>query len=130
MPELPEVQTIVSQLKTKVLNRTFVDSWTDAPNLFKGVNFNVFKKTLKGKKILDINRRGKYIIFKLSDGLYVLAHQKMTGHFMFGKWIFKKGKWLAQNNSALSEDKANKYIHLVFYLDNKEMLAFVLFQVL
>ncbi len=124
MPELPEVQTIVSQLKTKVLNRTFVDSWTDTPNLLKGVSFGVFKKTIKGKKILDINRRGKYIIFKLSDGLFILAHQKMTGHFMIGKWKQEKGKWFAQSKGALAEDKANKYIHFVFILDNKEMLAF------
>lgn len=124
MPELPEVSTIVSQLKTKALHRAFVNSWTDTPNLLKGISFKKFSQEIKGKKILDVSRRGKYIIFKLSDNLYILAHQKMTGHFMLGKWGKLKNKWIAKDKGALADDKANKYIRFIFYLDNGQMLAF------
>lgn len=35
MPELPEVETTVRELKTKVLGRTFVNLWTDFKKLVK-----------------------------------------------------------------------------------------------
>ena len=35
MPELPEVETTVRGLQKKVLNRTFVDFWTDSKKLIK-----------------------------------------------------------------------------------------------
>lgn len=52
MPELPEVETIVNELKKKVLKRTFIDVSTDTEKLFKKPdNFNKFKKEIKGKKM-------------------------------------------------------------------------------
>ena len=52
MPELPEVQTTVDGLKTKVLNRTFVDVWSDWKKLVKKPkDFEQFKKDIKNKKI-------------------------------------------------------------------------------
>lgn len=100
MPELPEVETTVKGLQ-KVLNRAFVDIWTDIGKFKK-------LKQLKGKKVKKIWRRGKNIIFEFSDGYSLLIHQKMTGHFLYGNW---------------KRDKANKYIHLKFLLDNKKILA-------
>jgi len=35
MPELPEVETIVRDLKKVVLKRTFLDVWTDFPQMAK-----------------------------------------------------------------------------------------------
>jgi len=133
MPELPEVETIVRGLKTKVLRRTFVDVWTDFKKTIrlrsdlggqvkKSDSFKVFKKRIKGKKILDIRRRGKNIIFDLSDGLSLLIHQKLTGHLLYGNWNMKQGKWLAGEKGWL-EDPVNRFIHLMFWLDNGRMLA-------
>jgi formamidopyrimidine-DNA glycosylase len=109
MPELPEVQTTVLGLKKKVLNRTFIDVWTDTEKLFKNISFPKFKKEIKGKKIKNICRRGKNIIFELSEDYSMLVHLKMTGHFLYDKW---------------EEDKMNSFIHVKFYLDNKKILAF------
>lgn len=124
MPELPEVQTIVSQLKTKVLKRTFVDCWTDTPKLLKGISFDIFKKKISKKRIKNIWRRGKNILFELSDGLFMLIHQKMTGHLMLGKWEKKNGFWIPKTDGPFAKDKANKYIRFIFFLDNGQMLAF------
>ena len=107
MPELPEVQTTVSGL-TKVLNRTFVNVWTDAEKLFKNSRFANFKKEIKNKKINKVYRRGKNIIFDLSGGYSMLVHQKMTGHLLYDKW---------------QEDRMNSYIHVKFFLDNGKTLA-------
>ena len=133
MPELPEVETIVSGLKKKVLRRTFIDVWADFKKTIrlrsdfggqvkKSDIFKVFKKHVKGKKILDIRRRGKNIIFNLSGGLSLLIHQKLTGHLLYGNWNMKRGKWLVEGKGWL-EDSVNRFIHLMFWLDNGRMLA-------
>ena len=50
-----------------------------------------------------------------------MVHQKLTGHFLLGKWKKENDKWKAP--SGFLSEKVNTYIHLLFTLDNKEMLA-------
>lgn len=123
MPELPEVEVIVKGLKKKVLNRTFFDVWTDAPKIFKKPKtFSDFKKTIKGKKIKNVWRRGKNIIFDLSSGFSLLIHQKLTGHLLVGRWQMRKGKWKSLIKGPL-EEKINLYIHAIFWFDGGLMMA-------
>jgi len=123
MPELPEVETTVKGLKSKVLLRTFIDVWSDwEKTVKKPKNFKDFKKQIKGKKIKKIWRRAKNIIFDLSDGYSLLVHQKMTGHLLYGIWNIKHGKWVSVGNKNL-EDPMNKFLHLIFFLDNGKMIA-------
>jgi formamidopyrimidine-DNA glycosylase len=140
MPELPEVETIVRDLNLKVLKRTFIDVWIGEKKLIKRPkNFNKFKNLIKGRKIKRISRRGKNIIFELSDDFMLLVHQKMTGHFLIGNWkLFPPGRshtgreiaYLPAKQSnweplkrGLLNDPVNRYIHLMFWLDNGFMLA-------
>ncbi|MCX6791261.1 MAG: bifunctional DNA-formamidopyrimidine glycosylase/DNA-(apurinic or apyrimidinic site) lyase [Candidatus Gribaldobacteria bacterium] len=91
----------------------------------KGQNqgFVQFKKKIKGKKITQIKRLGKNIILELSGGLSLLIHQKMTGHLMYGQWQ-KQGKlWVSQQENAIKADPMNRFLHLIFYLDNGYQLA-------
>jgi formamidopyrimidine-DNA glycosylase len=123
MPELPEVETIVRDLNRKVLNRAFLNVWSDEKRLVKKPgNFEEFKKKIKGKKILKIWRRAKNIIFNLSGGYILLIHQKLTGHLLCGKWKMTNGKWQPLTKGPL-EDPKNRFIHLVFWLDNNDMIA-------
>ena len=123
MPELPEVQTTVNGLQEKVLNRTFIDIWSDWEKLVKRPrDFALFKKELKDKKIVRVWRRAKNVIFELSDGYSLLIHQKMTGHLMVGTWIFLEGRWQSQKRGPLDE-KINTFLHLILFLDNGEMIA-------
>ena len=123
MPELPEVQTTVNGLNKKVLNRAFVDVWTDWKKIIKKpVNFGQFKKEIKNKKIKKIWRRAKNIIFDLSGNYSLLVHQKMTGHFLIGCWVLENGYWKPKEKGPL-EDPFNRYIHLMFWLSGGLMLA-------
>jgi len=115
MPELPEVQTTVSGLKSKVLNRTFVDVWTDTEKLFKNMSFGDFRKEIKNKKIKDIRRRGKNLIFELSEEYFLLVHLKMTGHFLYDECPPAGGQG--------QEDSMNRFIRARFFLDNDKVLA-------
>ena len=109
MPELPEVQTTVSGLKEKVLNRTFLNVWTDTEKIFKKPEFKEFKRKIKGKKIKNIERAGKNIIFKLSENCLMLVHLKMTGHFLYDNYD--------------KTDPMNSFIRVKFFLDNNKVLA-------
>ena len=122
MPELPEVETTVRGLQKRVLNRTFIDVWTDFKKMVKKPNFSGFKKGIINEKILNVKRRAKLIIFELSGEKILLIHQKLTGHLLLGKWRKRKNQWESLSNNCLAE-KINSYIHLLFYLDDGNMLA-------
>ncbi len=123
MPELPEVETTVNGLNSKVLHRTFIDLWSDWEKMVRlPKSFAVFQKELKGKKIKRVWRRAKNVIFELSDGYSLLIHQKMTGHLMVGKWKLEDKKWQAVDSDFFRE-KVNGYLHLIFFLDNGQMIA-------
>lgn len=124
MPELPEVETIVRELKKKVLGRTFLNIWTDSPKIIKRPKrLELFKKEIKNEKIKNIWRRGKNIIFNLSGGGNLLIHQKLTGHLLLGKWKKEGKKWKSKLSGPTKDDPVNKFLHLIFWLDNGQMLA-------
>lgn len=139
MPELPEVETTVRGLRKKVLKRTFIDVWSDWNKIVKKPkDFELFKNKLKHRKIKRIWRRAKNVIFDLSEGWSLLIHQKMTGHLMVGRWSLVNGsdgkaienprlqsnrdKWKPAEKGPL-EEKINMFIHLLFTLDNGQMIA-------
>ncbi len=102
MPELPEVETTVNELKEKIIGRKILKVWTDAEKLFKP-NFLEFEKGVIGRTIKEISRRGKNIIIELDSGKYILVHQKLTGSLLYGTEIERP------------------YIHLILSLDKGEI---------
>ncbi|MBZ9569526.1 bifunctional DNA-formamidopyrimidine glycosylase/DNA-(apurinic or apyrimidinic site) lyase [Patescibacteria group bacterium] len=136
MPELPEVETTVKDLNKKVLGRTFIDAWSDfEKQVKKPKNFAQFKKEIKGRKIKKVRRKGKNILFDLTDNKTLLIHQKLTGHLLVGYWtpthpppsresgpLLDSGYWRPKFKGPL-EEKINTYIHLLFTFDNSQMLA-------
>src|SRR3989344_443053 len=123
MPELPEVQTTVNGLHAEVLNRAFVDVWSDWQKMVKRPrDFAQFKKELEGKKIARVWRRAKNVIFELSEGYSLLIHMKMTGHLMVGEWQMANGEWQPKVPGPLG-DKVNGFLHVIFFLDNGDMIA-------
>jgi len=124
MPELPEVETIIRDLQKKIIGRKIKNVWTDFPKMIKKPkSFKDFKKGVKNKKIQRVWRRAKNIIFELSNNYSLLIHQKMTGHLLFGKWKAKNGKWISSVPGPLQNDPMNKFLHLIFFLDNGQQLA-------
>jgi len=124
MPELPEVETTVNGLKKEILGRKIEDVWTDVEKMVKKpCTFNAFKRDLIGRKVIKVWRRAKNILIDLSGGKTMLVHQKMTGHFLLGNWIFREGNWTSQTKNSLLADPANRFLHLIFWLDNGKMLA-------
>jgi len=127
MPELPEVETTVLDLKKaqpSILGAGFIDVWTDWKKIVKKPkSFAKFKKEIIGRKILNIRRRGKNILIDLSKNKVLLIHQKLTGHLLLGKWKFENGKWKSLIPGPLADDPMNKFLHLIFFLDDGRQLA-------
>ena len=133
MPELPEVQTIVSDLQKILPGLKIGDVWTDWKKMFparggsalggENTPFENFKKEVIGEKIISVKRIGKNILINLSGNKTVLVHQKMTGHFLYGKWRMVDGKWESKEMGAIRDDPQNRFIHLVFNLSNDRQLA-------
>ncbi|MFH0846328.1 MAG: DNA-formamidopyrimidine glycosylase [Patescibacteria group bacterium] len=81
MPELPEVQTVVSDLEKKVVGKTIVGFESVWKKQVRP-SFVKFKKGVVGKRILNSRRIGKHIILDLSDKNSIVIHLKMTGHLL------------------------------------------------
>jgi formamidopyrimidine-DNA glycosylase len=81
MPELPEVETIKRTLIQLVKGKTIESVSVFWPKMIKKpIEVEQFKDALKGQTILDVDRRGKFLKFILSD--YVLvSHLRMEGRY-------------------------------------------------
>jgi formamidopyrimidine-DNA glycosylase len=84
MPELPEVETIVRGLQKAVVGKKIKDVNLIFPGIVKQDSKN-FKQNVVKTKIIGVRRRGKFILFDLSNGKTILAHLGMTGSFLFEK---------------------------------------------
>ena len=141
MPELPEVQTVVSELNTKLKGLTVKRVVVRAPKLV-GVGpetlspkrttqestVQEFVHILSGKKILSVTRRAKLLIFDIQGLWSMFVHLKMTGQFIFEDTAQRKrtgGKYRILNKkSAPFVSLPCPYTHVIFYFTNGSILYF------
>jgi formamidopyrimidine-DNA glycosylase len=112
VPELPEVQTVVSDLNRKIVGYTVVDFWSDWPKAIKNKTLKNFQKEIKNRKVLQIRRIGKNIFIDLSGGKTLYLHLKMTGHLLLKPTTHNPQP--ATHNYF--KDKVNQYIHHIWTL--------------
>jgi len=129
MPELPEVFTIVQDLKTKISGHKILEVDSDWPSLIKEPDYKRFKKEIKGLFIEDIIRRGKNIIILLSRKKALIIHLKMTGHPLVSTcWEFTRGKLKKKDLEeckeldSIDKDPQNRFVHVGFTLDKGKSL--------
>ena len=108
MPELPEVETVKNSLKLKLIGRCIVDVRVYYDNIIEYPSVLEFKKNIVGKRINDIGRYGKWLIFYFDD-YCLLSHLRMEGKYFFRK----KG------------EKLYLHEHVAFLLDNEMELRYM-----
>jgi len=124
MPELPEVETIVRELRKDLIGLRFSGAWTDREKtLHQAGGLAYFKKEIKNKKILNVRRRAKYIVIDIEGKKTIFIHQKMSGHLLYGKWKLTDGKWQSQIKGPLKDDPQNRFIRVIMDLSNGRQLA-------
>lgn len=82
MPELPEVQTIVNDLKGAELSgQVIVRAAVHWPATIATCPPGIFCRQIQGRTIMGISRRAKLVLFQLDDGGLLAVHLRMTGRF-------------------------------------------------
>ncbi len=108
MPELPEVETVKKTILPLIQNKTIekVDIFYD--RLIQS-NLEDFKKDIVNKKILNVQRYGKYLFFDLSEDFILIIHLRMEGKFSYNS---------NNKNTRISSTT------LIFYFDDNTSLSF------
>lgn len=85
MPELPEVETIVRELNASdLIGKQILEAKVYWPRSIAVPEIDTFSNQLHNQSILQISRRGKFIVFTLSQ-YTLLVHLRMTGKFTISK---------------------------------------------
>jgi formamidopyrimidine-DNA glycosylase len=79
MPELPEVETIRSQLAPRLTGRRIERVEIYDARLTRPEPPEAVAHALAGERIADVRRRGKYLVFAFESGRHLLIHLRMTG---------------------------------------------------
>ena len=109
MPELPEVETLARSLRSKLIGLGFTGVEVTMEKIIKEPESSTgFAQLLVGKRILEIERRGKYLLCALSDDYVLLFHLRMTGSLVYG-----------QGDLTMP-----KHTHVIFCLDNGSRLRY------
>lgn len=108
MPELPEVEVIRRGLAPRIVGRRVVKVARGDKLLRRQSPPAELRHWLRGRRITDLQRRGKYLIFDLEDGVRLLVHLGMTGRLLLGPAPFP----------------ALPHVHLVLHLEGGLELGF------
>ncbi len=117
MPELPEVETVVRDLRPLLVGRAIVGATVRWKRTIATPDARKFAREIRAHKIAAITRRGKFLIFRLRGRgaqlnipttRYLLVHLRMTGGFHL-------------DPRAASRDK---HMHVCLQLDDGYELRF------
>lgn len=107
MPELPEVETVRETLKHLIVGRTIKDITVFYDGIIQANTVGEFKQSIIGKTFRDIRRIGKYLLFDFDD-VTMVSHLRMEGKYYF--------------RDTLKD--VTKHDHIVFHLDNGQLLSY------
>ncbi len=116
MPELPEVETTVRDLRPQLIGRGITRASVHWDRTIAHPPAAQFIKAIVGYTIRDITRRGKHLIFHLQPtddrgrrtDKFLLVHLRMTGGFGFHQ----------------PREKRDKHAHVALRLDDGRELRF------
>lgn len=79
MPELPDVELYLHALRPRLLDRTLLGVRVASPFLLRTVEPALPEAS--GRRVLDLRRLGKRIVFELQDDLFLVIHLMIAGRF-------------------------------------------------
>ncbi len=106
MPELPEVETIKNELSPWVVGQSFTQVTIFDAELVCGSSAEEVRRGLIEQKVESLGRRGKYLIFHLSNGRSLVIHLRMTGSLL------------------LNPKEVERYARAVFHFSSGHRLVF------
>lgn len=106
MPELPEVTTVINTLKKMILNDEIIDVDIYWDNIIDKIEVSDFKQKVINQHIVDIQRKGKLILFILDDYV-MLSHLRMEGKYYVD-----------------DQPTQDKHSHVIFHLASNRYLRY------
>jgi formamidopyrimidine-DNA glycosylase len=121
MPELPEVETVRRGLEAAMDGEHITCVEVRRPDL-RWPLAKDFAQRLKGKRVIGVGRRAKYLLVDLSSGDVLIMHLGMSGsfHVFLGKDKQDKhlGRYYHERSKHLAHD------HVVFHLASGASVMF------
>jgi formamidopyrimidine-DNA glycosylase len=108
MPELPEVETVKRSLTPYLKGKKIENVEMFFDGIIKYPTSASFRERIIGRTIIDLERRGKYLLFFLDEGLTLVIHLRMTGQLT-----------VCSRNLPI-----NKHTHLIFSLSSQQEWRF------
>jgi formamidopyrimidine-DNA glycosylase len=107
MPELPEVEHVARQLRQELIGRRITSVrvlWDRAILYAKPADFAA---RVEGRTVVQIGRRGKFLLIGLEGGDTLVIHRRMSGNLFF-----------------VSQDASDPYARVEFGLDDGRRLLY------
>jgi formamidopyrimidine-DNA glycosylase len=121
MPELPEVETVMTGLKPALEGHRFTHVETRRKDLRIPFPKN-FTKRLTGRQVKKLWRRAKYIMADLDGGETLVIHLGMSGRMaVFAK---NQSRKLGQFHYDPPPDETGKHDHVIFETDAPARIVF------
>jgi len=110
VPELPEVETIVRDLRPRMVGRRIASASLLKTDVLRKITKRTLLRALRGARVTAVSRRAKHAVFHLAGGRRMVIRLGMTGA-------------LVLYDRPLTPDEA-KYAVLVLTLGRRSQLVF------
>ena len=112
MPELPEAETISSQIRPFIQNRKIIDVAVNRDRAIRRhASVEEFKSLILNATIITSSRRGKAILLPLDNNKTIVIRLGMSGSLYF--------------KSADSAEELKKHTHVILMLDTGDELHYI-----
>lgn len=130
MPELPEVETTVRGLRKSVVGKPIAGASSKTHQLFESKRvMRQVGELLSGDQIEKIERRGKYLVFRLASHRTLIAHMKMSGRFLASVSVpvgrpIDTDKKDGKTEEMKKEKNDLRHVRLLFEFDDGTRLSY------
>ncbi|WP_343358110.1 bifunctional DNA-formamidopyrimidine glycosylase/DNA-(apurinic or apyrimidinic site) lyase [Bartonella schoenbuchensis] len=123
MPELPEVEIVRRGLEPVLIGAKIISVTLNRKNL-RFPFPEGFSKKLVGRRIIELDRRAKYLLFHLSQNETILGHMGMSGTWRIEDELLKKeyasmGKLVAHDHFIMGVRANDGNIYHIIYNDTR-----------
>ncbi|KPK01912.1 MAG: hypothetical protein AMS20_12765 [Gemmatimonas sp. SG8_28] len=82
MPELPEVETIVREIRPRLVGRTLRSPRLYHRDVLRGVTAPRLLRALRNADVVALRRRAKHVVIELDSGMRMVIQPRMTGSLL------------------------------------------------
>jgi formamidopyrimidine-DNA glycosylase len=111
MPELPEVEVLVRQLRPLLKGKIVRSAEVRRPKILAPTSERQFLRAMRGAKFMDVTRRGKYLLFTLRlagrrEPALLVGHLGMTGRM----YLVEKNATLPKHVPVTMDLGAHRFV--------------------